>query len=219
MDKVQGYAEPAFAKEAFNCPHCGAYAQQVFTQVFVRAFDGTSLMPSNITVSSCRACRVPAIWIDKSLAYPLQRLHLPPNDDLPDDIRADYEEAARIVFLSPRGTASLLRLCVQKLCIHLGEKGKDIDKDIASLVEKGLPETMQQALDAVRVIGNEAVHPGQMDLRDDTAMAINLFKLVNLIAENRISEPKRVQEIFSTLPPSKLQHIEDRDKQGQLSSP
>jgi len=44
----------------------------------------------------------------------------------------------------------------------------------------------------VRVIGNEAVHPGKLDLKDDRDTATRLFKLVNIIAEQMISNPKHV---------------------------
>lgn len=38
------------------------------------------------------------------------------------------------------------------------------------------------------MIGNEAVHPGELDQRDDQEAALELFALVNVIANNRISE-------------------------------
>ena len=62
-----------------------------------------------------------------------------PNVDFNEDIKADYSEAASILQKSPRGSASLLRLAIQKLCKQLGESGKDINTDIGSLVKKGLP--------------------------------------------------------------------------------
>jgi hypothetical protein len=136
----------------------------------------------------------------------------PPNPDLPADIRQDYEEASSILALSARGAAALIRLCIQKLCKYLGEGGKDINADIGELVKKGLDIRVQKALDAVRVIGNNAVHPGKIDLKDDRATAESLFRLLNIIAEKMISEPKHVDDIYACLPPGALKQIEDRDK-------
>src|SRR4051812_34965142 len=103
----------------------------------------------------------------------------------------------------PRGAAALLRLSIQKLCKQLGEKGKNIDEDIASLVSKGLNPRLQRSLDIVRVIGNEAVHPGTLDLRDDKETALKLFGLVNLIVDAMISQPKREDELYEDLPVAK----------------
>jgi hypothetical protein len=105
----------------------------------------------------------------------------------------------------------LLRLAVQKLCKHLGGAGDNLNHDIAALVRKGLPARVQQALDVVRVIGNNAVHPGEIDLRDDRATAEGLFRLVNLIAEIMISQPKHVSDMFASLPEGARKAIETRD--------
>lgn len=143
----------------------------------------------NVNVSQCFNCDGVAIWIYDKLVYP-QRGEAPPaNPDLPEDIRRDYDEASTILDLSPRGAAALVRLCIQKLCKELGQPGKNINEDIAALVKTGLDSRIQRALDAVRVIGNNAVHPGSIDLRDDRATAESLFRLLNLIAEKMISEP------------------------------
>lgn len=135
-----------------------------------------------------------------------------PNPDLPSEVLRDYEEAGRIVSESPRGAAALLRLAIQKLCVVLGEIGEKIDDDIKSLVKKGLTPMVQQALDAVRVIGNESVHPGTLDLKDDRDTAMRLFSLVNIIAEQMVSNPKHVQELYDKLPESKRKAIEKRDQ-------
>jgi len=124
----------------------------------------------------------------------------PPNPDLPQDIRSDYDEARAILDLSPRGSAALLRLCIQKLCIHLGQPGKNLNDDIGTLVAAGLDQRIQKALDIVRVVGNEAVHPGKIDLKDGRDTANELFGLVNLIAETMISQPKHIDAMYENLP-------------------
>jgi hypothetical protein len=134
-----------------------------------------------------------------------------PNADLPEDIREDYEEARSIINRSSRGAAALLRLCVQKLCKHLGESGKDINADIKALVKKGLNPTIQKSLDIVRVIGNQAVHPGQIDLRDQPETAIHLCQLINIIAEAMITQPKMIEELYAGLPETKRDQIHKRD--------
>lgn len=87
------------------------------------------------------------------------------------------------------------------------------NEDIASLVAKGLDDRIQKALDVLRVVGNEAVHPGTIDLNDDPNTAESLFKFFNLIVEKMISDPKMVDEVYASLPPDKLKQIEKRDKE------
>jgi len=135
----------------------------------------------------------------------------PPNSDLDADIQRDYQEATSILQKSPRGAVALLRLAIQKLMLQLGEKGKDLNTDIGNLVKKGLPVKVQQSLDALRVIGAQAVHPGELDLRDDQTTAEQLFKLVNFIAEKMITEPKEIEVIYGKIPEGKKQQIEKRD--------
>lgn len=165
----------------------------------------------NIHLSSCYNCKKIAVWVYDRLLFPTTKSGVLPNPDLPDDILRDFEEAREIVNSSPRGAAALLRLCIQKLCKHLKEKGKSIDDDIASLVKKGLNPLVQKSLDVVRVIGNEAVHPGVLDLKDDLATALRLFDFVNSIADQMISHPKVVSDLYEKLPESKRKAIEARD--------
>ena len=101
---------------------------------------------------------------------------------------------------------------MQKLCKHLGENGKNINDDIAALVKKGLSTDVKKALDVVRVVGNNAVHPGELDLNDTPAICNSLFGLINMIVERMIMEPKKLDELFAALPPSTLDSIEKRDR-------
>ncbi len=130
---------------------------------------------------------------------------------MPGAVKADFEEAGSILDLSPRGAAALARLCIQKLTTELGEKGENLNIDIGELVKKGLEVEVQQALDIVRVIGNNAVHPGTIDLKDDKETALTLLSLVNMIVERRIAGPKKLLNLFAGLPAGALQQIERRD--------
>jgi hypothetical protein len=70
---------------------------------------------------------------------------------------------------------------------------------------------LQKALDVVRVIGNQAVHPGVMDLKDKRETAGKLFELINLIAHDRITYPKEVDALYSSLPAPQIAQITKRD--------
>ncbi len=166
----------------------------------------------NLYLSKCYHCKKIAVWVNDKLLFPANKIGVSPNPDMPEEIMFDFEEARSILNDSPRGAAALLRLCVQKLCIHLGGKGNKLDNDIADLVSKGLNPLVQKSLDIVRVIGNEAVHPGTIDLRDDRDTAAKLLGIINSIVEQMISHPKSVQETYDSLPESKRKAIEDRDK-------
>jgi hypothetical protein len=190
------------------------YAKQLWYHIRASAReDGYGLQYNNqaFILSDCTSCKAPTIWLNDKIIFPLHSSAEPPNSDLPSDIRADYEEAQNIASLSPRGAAALLRLAIQKLCIFLGQPGKNINADIGALVAAGLPVRVQQALDSVRVIGNDAVHPGTIDLRDDRETVNKLFRLVNFIANKTITEPREVEDIYSGLPTDKLSGIAQRD--------
>jgi len=160
------FKAPKYEERAFNCPLCGAFSDQTWyvVQRFIIGISWGEV--ENIRLAYCAHCGKYSIWHVGRMIYPSGGNAPLPNPDLPEDVKADYEEARSIVSLSPRGAAALVRLAIQKLCKQLGEKGKDLNTDIANLVQKGLQSKIQQALDIVRVVGNNAVHPGQIDLGD-----------------------------------------------------
>lgn len=116
-----------------------------------------------------------------------------------------------LVLYSKRATAALLRLALQKLCVYLGEKGKNINDDIASLVSKGLPVEVQKALDCVRVTGNNLVHPGEMNIDDNDDICSRLFSMLNFIVDRMIIQPKKIEEAFEFLPENAKAAIDKRD--------
>ncbi|SFI18423.1 protein of unknown function [Tindallia magadiensis] len=208
------YILPQLNLDAFNCPNCRVYTKQRW--YYLQASSGSDgygihHKDTDFKVSHCEKCKASTIWHQDKIIFPHSAIVPPPNIDLPSDIKNDYNEAATITNLSPKGSAALLRLCIQKLCMHLGEPGKNINDDIKNLVSKGLPPKVQEALDTVRVIGNECVHPGTIDLDDNREVANKLFHMVNFIATKMISEPKEIDELYSSLPTSKIDGIKARD--------
>lgn len=213
------YIPPEFKKEEFNCPHCNVYAEQSWCGgAYYGGSSSFKSISDEINVVFCKHCKDYSLWQFEKMIYPEDSGVMPPNSDLNQDVQEDYLEAKSIANKSPRGAAALLRLCIQKLCTQLGEKGKDIDEDIASLVAKGLSHTIQKSLDIVRVIGNNAVHPGQLDLKDDRDTALKLFELINLIAETMITQPSQIDKLYNSLPESSKEHIQKRDKSSGAST-
>ena len=167
---------------------------------------------NNLFLSKCYNCKKITVWVHDYPVFPdFEKSGEDPNQDLAEEIIGDYEEARAVINESPRAAAALLRLCIQKLCKQLGESGKNINQDIGNLVKKGLNPLVQQSLDIVRVIGNEAVHPGVMDLIDNRDTALRLLELVNSIAEQMISHPNKVGDLYNQLPKDKRAEIEKRD--------
>ncbi|WP_437496059.1 DUF4145 domain-containing protein [Sorangium sp. So ce1099] len=210
------YTAPAFQLSGFNCPFCQFFASQAWG--IPRLFYDRYIYDGNHDISTCMCahCGKFSVWVCGNMVYPPHMSGPEPSPDLPPDLMRDYEEARTIVRASPRGAAALLRLVVQKLCAVLGEPGKNINDDIASLVKnRGLPQQVQQALDVLRVVGNNAVHPGQLDLRDDVDTVQKLFGLVNLVVEIMITQPKHVTEMYSSVIPDSLRVAIDRRDSGK----
>jgi hypothetical protein len=205
------YKQPEVLSPSYTCPHCGAIAQQFWWGF---SWDGDRFNDwrvNAIRVGKCAHCDKKTLWIEKTMYFPDTGTAPNPNSEMPESVKKLYNEAASIQSKSPRGAGALLRLAIQVLCKELGENGQNINVDISSLVKKGLPDIVQQSLDIVRVTGNDAVHPGQIDV-DDPEIVNNLFKLINLIVEYMIALPKQVSGIYGQLPKDKLAGINQRDK-------
>ncbi len=63
-----------------------------------------------VEFSFCSHCFKYSIWYEELMIYPEDVGIDQPNDDLKEDIKKDYLEAASILHKSPRGSAALLRL-------------------------------------------------------------------------------------------------------------
>jgi hypothetical protein len=192
---------PKLNKSSFNCPHCNVVAQQYWNNVtnLCNTYNMQNIM-KQFKHSQCNNCNKYAMWVDEKIIYPKSILVDKPNPDMNQEIQDDYIEAANILNDSPRAAAAILRLALQKLCDQLGEKGKKLDDAIANLVKKGLNPEIQKCLDTIRVVGNNAVHPGKIDIKENSDLVILLFEYINYIAEQMITFPNKISESYNKIP-------------------
>ncbi|WP_210501769.1 DUF4145 domain-containing protein [Pantoea ananatis] len=193
---------------SFHCPHCHVLALQYWNSLY-RSRGGLTL--KDFVCSTCTYCSQATLWYNQKIVFPLTLTAPIANEDMPDDCLGVYNEARSIASLSPKGAAALLRLCIQMLMPHLGQKGKNINEDIGVLVKSGLPVQVQQALDVCRVIGNNAVHPGEIMFDEENKVVNTLFGLVNFIVENQITQPKQLAAMYESLPDGAKEGISKRD--------
>lgn len=219
------YIAPDQNLDSFTCPHCQTlslmtrgihhFEQDLMTDDIGNPIPGFDefgdLYYSELIIKRCHSCGKKIIWIDGEYIYP-NIVAEEVNPDLPESVKQLYNEAGLIYNQSPRAACALLRLAIDRLCNELGETDRDINKNIGALVEKGLPKKVQQALDFVRVVGNKAVHPGVIAFDvDDTNTAKTLMRLINMIGQSMITDPKEIEDMYSQLPESAKESIERRD--------
>lgn len=214
----KNYVAPDYMKDSFTCPHCGTMSLMHYQCISYQGDQVLSIVPKKkigtgwVEIASCQNCKKKIIWVDNIYAYP-DIVAEEANPDMPESVKQLYEEAGLIYNKSPRAACALLRLAIDRLCNELGETDRDINKNIGALVKNGLPQSVQQALDVVRVVGNKAVHPGQISFDvDDKGTATMLMRLLNIIVERMITEPNEINSLYQGLPESVKESIEKRDK-------
>ena len=222
------YIEPEISKSSFHCPICGTFAH-------MRWFSfGRNGLLRPYTEAECSHCKECSCWrveetiedevgrivpIQGTMLYPDTGIAPLPEPDMPGDVKADYEEAARISAKSPRGAAALLRLGLQKLCRHLGKSGENINSDIRALSEDNvLPPMVIKVADTVRITGNNAVHPGEMSEEDFDHVASKLFDLLNFIVKKAITEPKELEALYQKVPERPRLSAEEQDAKRKEKS-
>lgn len=224
---MNDYVAPEVDLAGFTCPHCGRasnfswdfsprhgnlwYRTGVCMGLDCRE---SVVFVSRYTVPPSGGYRIEG-W---TLVWPRVGGGPPPAADMPDPVRQTYEEARAVFHISPRAAGGLLRLAVEELLDELDVEGRSLDDRIGELVARGLPETISKALDAVRVIGNNSIHPGQIT-EEDRATVEALFRLVNLIVKDRITEPKDIDLVYEILTVGQLEHIEERNARKLLRNP
>ncbi len=205
------YYPPKYQNKQFHCVHCGVFASQDWSKLGRVTFHGFIELDYDLCI--CEHCKKKSVWKTqtKTLVDPVSTFHLQPHEDMPEEIKSLYIEASSVLDLSPKAGAALMRLALQNLMPLIGANIGKLDKDIAKLVADGMPAEIQQALDYCRVVGNNAVHPNELNLDDTPDMVTTMFEMINFIVEEKIAKPKRIAEMFSKLPKGAIDSITKRD--------
>ena len=199
--EIDEYVPPGFLKKAFHCPHCNYASPQRW--LTTRENDPSNRLISGCHIAYCANCRQYSLWVDERMVYPPYATAPLATPDMPQSASAYYDEARSISDLSPRSAATLLRLAIKKLCEELGEEEPNLYRAIRNLQDKGLPASVIQSLDAVRIYGNEGgAHEGRIDLtgEDNKEVVDRLFWLVNFVVEKTITDPKAIREAVGMIP-------------------
>lgn len=161
---------PEFDKTAFNCPRCGAYANQTwYLANGIDKFKAENLGQSigkgiieEFAFSNCIHCNKIAIWHrDKmNMVFPKTTTRTFDLTEVPKNLGEDYEESCLVLSDSPKASAALSRRCLQAILREQGFEDKSLFKEIQKAIDSGkLPTHIEESLDAVRSIGNLAAHP------------------------------------------------------------
>lgn len=237
--------EELYGAKAIRCPHCNIVAQQEWYQVkfterlvegdyynnpqldsYYEVIEGTgafvygeSIVRENkiLAFCMCHSCENYSLWANRKLVHPPKSIVKRPSEFMPDDVKEVYQEASSVFEHSPRAASALLRLALERLLPQVGAEKDSINNMIAQLArEKKIMKKTKEAMDSLRIIGNDAVHVGEMIFdkdRDEKKVALSLFRLLNRIVNETIESENELQEIYNGLPENKLNGIKQRDKE------
>ena len=195
-----------FGKPHFICPHCGGAAafshhdlgeklgectedqrpeHHGGPSVDARLLAGEiSDLTRGITFSFCLCGKKERlIWLDGKLIHPVRSPAPQAAGDMPPEVRAAYDEAAKVSAASPRAAAALLRLAFESLLKGIWRKphvqealaGKGGDGEKLALGNRVqllydahlLSPSAHKMAKTVHLVGNEASHePGQIQAEE-----------------------------------------------------
>lgn len=186
------------------------------------------------SASKCYSCEKHSLWINDDLAFPsemdVEEVDVvAPSEDLPDHVVELYKEAVAVLPHSKRAAAALCRASLERLAKHLTP---DLPPDLkldGRLVHlgKSVSSTTLRALNIVRHTGNTALH-GEKDGdqsaviyldEDDSTIATVFFMAINALADELITKPKLMDDLYGQLPDGVRSSFEAKQQKDGGSNP
>ena len=137
---------------------------------------------------------------EKRIEPEFSYIHYP--DYIPEQVRQDYEEACKIVSLSPKASATLSRRCLQGMIRDFHNVIEKNLFDEINTIKNDLGTDIFSALHSLRSIGNIGAHPESdinLIVEIDEGEAQKLIKFIELLMDKwyikREEERKMLEEI------------------------
>lgn len=158
----------------------------------------------------------------QKVVHPESTINVPsPNPDICDDAKELYLEAAKVITYSPRSATALLRVTLETMLNKDLNLTGSIYKMIGTLYSAGIPEQLEIGLHFARIAGNAADHPkpGMIQLNgiDGQKTALELFNIINFLADDQISRKKRLLSLSDSFSQSDLDSIKRLREKNQKS--
>ena len=187
--------KPAHLETAFKCPICGVYSSQKWCEMYAEENTDDFFHLGKYMLCTCLYCNQKSIWYKKNMVLPPIGEVPPPNHDLRDDIKEDYNEARNILVYSPRAACAILRLAIDKLMTQVGFDKYQVTKNKKDSGENNLNNKLGRTLERLSMKGKTQIEAGKIDSTDDKAVAMGLFELINLITELKISQSNKINQL------------------------
>lgn len=193
----------------WNCPHCGnkttvnddKFSSNEHDLTIKNSENSGKILKTIFIVCPNDECKkitligelyeynyIPNIWRKGDF---IRRWRLLPDSDakvfpdyIPEPLRNDYEEAAKILMLSPKASATLSRRCLQGIIRDFWSISKSRLIDEINAIEDKVDPLTWKSIDAVRKVGNIGAH---------------MEKDINLIIDVEPSEAKLLLELIELL--------------------
>ena len=121
-----------------------------------------------------------------------------PNDDMSEEQKQLFNEAKDIFDISPKAAGALLRCVIERILRDkFPEHSQSFLGTILSKVKNELGSELIQLCESCKLIGNDAAHSSLMIYEDESKQEVELlFELINAIAEELLSKPRKRQEML-----------------------
>lgn len=153
------------------CPHCRRHTSIAPVSIEVRDaivgpwYVNAQWKQSNGNVwwiGVCNYCHRPVLARNEGDIIWPHPLPEPTDRNVPESIRADLDEAKQCFSVSAwRAAAVMARRAMQSAAVEKGAKKDRLADQIAELASQGkITVDLKEWADAVRLVGNDAAHPG-----------------------------------------------------------